>query len=169
MDAAMKMGAACVMTAASAWGGKLLAGAQQRRAEALYEAVCGVRRLSIEMLERRIPLKEALLAAGGLFSAAAGEMEGGAPPGEAWTRAESALTERGAMLDSLEESDRTALRRLFEGLGCGGLQAQRLVLSEAEEELARLHHQAQKRRAEQGKLYASLGALGGLALALLLL
>jgi len=169
MEAAMKMGAACVMTAASAWGGKLLAGAQQRRAEALREAVNGVRRLNIEMLERRMPLKDALLAADGLFSFAAREMEGGAPPGEAWLRAEPALRERGAMLDCAEESDRTALRRLFEGLGGGGLQAQRLVLSEAEEELTRLHQRAQKRREEQGRLYASLGALGGLALALLLL
>ena len=121
------------------------------------------------MLERRLPLKDALSLSGGAFSAAAREMEGGAPPGEAWKKAEQALTERGALLDSLEESDRTALRRLFEGLGSGGLQAQRLVLGEAEEELQRLYMQARRKREEQGKLYASLGALGGLALALMLL
>lgn len=169
MEAAMRMGAACVMTAASAWGGRLLAGAQARRAEALKEAAGGVKRLRIEMLERRMPLREALLAAGGLFSSAAGEMEGGAPPGEAWRRAEKGLTERGGLLDSLEEGDRTALMRLFDGLGSGGLQAQRLVLTEAEEELERLQGQARRKREEQGKLYASLGGLGGLALALLLL
>lgn len=169
MNAAVRVGAACVMTAVSAWGGRLMAGAQSRRAEALKEAVGGVRRLNIEMLERRIPLKEALSLSGGAFSAAAREMEGGAPPGEAWKKAEEALIQRGEMLDSLEESDRTALGRLFEGLGCGGLQAQRLVLSEAEEELERLCGQARKKREEQGKLYGSLGALGGLAAALMLL
>lgn len=147
----------------------MLAGAQARRAEALRETVCGVRRLNIEMLERRMSLKDALERAGGAFLAAAGAMEGGAPPGEAWNRVEKQLTERGGALDCMEEGDRTALRRLFEGLGCGGLQAQRLVLSEAEEELSRLYEQARKKREEQGKLYASLGALGGLALALLLL
>jgi len=49
------------------------------------------------------------------------------------------------------------------------LQAQALVLQEAEEELWRLYEQAVRKRLEQGRLYASLGALGGLALALLLL
>ncbi len=169
MNAMVRMGAACVMTAVSAWGGNLLAGAQTRRAETLKEALSGVRRLKIEMLEKRMPLREALLCSGGAFEAAAGEMEGGAPPGEAWKRAEERLIMRGGLLDSIEECDRTALGRLFDGLGQGGLQAQRLVLSEAEEELERLQLQARKKREEQGKLYGSLGALGGLAFALLLL
>ena len=169
MNAMVRMGAACVMTAVSAWGGNLLAGAQTRRAETLKEALSGVRRLKIEMLEKRMPLREALLCSGGAFEAAAGEMEGGAPPGEAWKRVEERLIMRGELLDSLEECDRTALGRLFDGLGQGGLQAQRLVLSEAEEELERLQLQAKKKREEQGKLYGSLGALGGLAFALLLL
>ena len=147
----------------------MMAGAQARRAEALREAAAGVKRLNIEMLERRMPLCEALSLSGGAFSAAAREMEGGAPPGEAWDRAERALTERGGLLDSLNEGDRTALRRLFGRLGEGGMQAQRLALTEAEEELERLHEQARRKREEQGRLYASLGGLGGLALALMLL
>ena len=146
-----------------------MAGAQGRRAEALHEAVCGVRRLKIEMLERRMPLQEALSLAGGAFEAAAGEMEGGAPPGEAWEQAKKAQTARGAPLDALEESDLTALTGLFGRLGEGGLQTQHLALSEAEEELQRLCDQARRKRDEQGKLYASLGGLGGLALALMLL
>ena len=116
-----------------------------------------------------MPLQDALSLAGGIFVETAGEMEGGAPPGEAWNRAEGRLTERGGMLDCLEECDKTALRRLFDGLGAGGLQTQRLVLTEAEEELERLAAQAQKKREEQGRLYASLGALGGLAMALILM
>jgi hypothetical protein len=128
-----------------------------------------VKRLRIEMIERRMPLRDALSRAGGVFLEAAGEMEGGAPPGEAWIRAEGRLTERGSVLDCIGECDKTAFRRLFDGLGAGGLQTQRLVLSEAEEELERLSEQARKKREEQGKLYASLGALGGLAMALILL
>lgn len=169
MESTVRIGAACVMTAASAWGGRLMAGAQARRAEALSEAVSGVKRLEIEMLERRMPLRDALSLAGGIFLEAAGEMEGGAPPGEAWIRAEGRLTERGSILDCIGECDKTALRRLFDGLGSGGLQTQRLVLSEAEEELERLGRQALKKSEEQGKLYASLGALSGLAMALILL
>lgn len=169
MDSAMRVGAACVMTAASAWGGKMLAGAQARRAETLKEALNGVRRLNVEMLERRMPLREALELCGGAFEAAARRMEGGAPPGEAWSRTAAELHARGGLLDSLQEGDMTALKRLFEGLGSGGVQAQRLVLNEAAEELECLWGQARRKREEQGRLYASLGALGGLALALLLL
>lgn len=169
MDAAVRVGAACVMTAASAWGGKMLAGAQARRAEALRAALNGVKRLEVEMLERRMPLKEALDACGDAFAAAARQMEGGAPPGEAWAATAELLRARGKALDCLEEGDMTALKRLFEALGSGGLQAQRLVLNEAAEELERLWERARRKREEQGRLYASLGALGGLALALLLL
>lgn len=169
MEATIRIGAACVMTAASAWGGRMMACAQARRAETLRELAAGVKRLKIEMLERRLPLHEALSLAGGAFGAAAGEMEGGAPPEEAWRRARERLSQRGALLDSLTGDDCTALGRLFQGLGAGGLQSQRLVLSEAEEEISRLYDQARRKREEQGKLYASLGALGGLALALILL
>ena len=169
MMAAVRAGAACVMTAAGAWGGNLLAGAQKRRADTLAQAYSGVRRLEIEMLEKRMPVREALSACGGLFEETARQMEGGAPPGEAWEAARKKLQARGALLDSLEEGDMTALGRLFSGLGAGGVQAQRLGLNEAAGELERLAGQARKKREEQGKLYASLGALGGLALALLLL
>ena len=169
MDMAVKAGAACVMTAASAWGGKMLAGMQERRADMLRELLGAVRRLNIEMLEKRMPVREAMEACGGLFSQTAGQMEGGAPPGAAFEKAAQALRERGEMLDCLEEGDMAALHRLFAGLGSGGIQAQRLVLNEAAEELERLAGQARRKREEQGKLYTSLGALGGLALSLLLL
>ena len=169
MDMAVRLGAACVMTAASAWGGKMLAGTQARRAETLKEALAGVRKLSVEMLERRKPVREALEACGGALSETARQMEGGAPPGEAFGKAISALRERGNLLDSLEEGDLTALKRLFDGLGGGGLQTQRLVLNEAAEELERLAGQARRKTEEHGKLYGTLGALGGLAAALMLL
>lgn len=169
MVAAVRAGAACVMTAAGAWGGNMLAGAQKRRADALSQAHSGVKRLEIEMLEKRTPVREALAACGGLFEETARRMEGGAPPGEAWTAAVKPLSMRGGLLDSLEEGDLTALGRLFGGLGVGGVQAQRLTLNEAAGELERLAGQARRKREEQGKLYASLGSLGGLALSLLLL
>lgn len=165
----MRLGAACVMTAASAWGGQMLASTQTRRAETLREALTGAKRLSVEMLERRAPVREALSACGGMFAEIAGQMADGAPPGEAYGRALTGLRSRGGRLDCLEEGDLAALRRLFDGLGAGGLQAQRLVLSEAAEELERLVEQALRKRREHGRLYGSLGALTGLAAALMLL
>jgi len=169
MDMAVRLGAACVMTAASAWGGKMLAGTQARRADTLREALNGVRRLGVEMLEKRTPVREALASCGGVYAETARRMEGGAPPGEAYEEAVGAMRDRGGLLDSLEEGDLTALKRLFGGLGAGGLQAQRLVLNEAAEELERLTGQARRKTEEHGKLYTSLGALAGLAAALLLL
>ena len=169
MDIAVRLGAACVMTAASAWGGRMMACTQARRAETLRAVLAGTRRLSVEMLERRTPVREALAACGGAFAETAGQMEGGAPPGEAYEQAIIAMRERGGLLDSLEEGDLAALRRLFSGLGEGGLQAQRLVLNEAAEELERLAGQARRKKEEHGKLYTSLGALAGLAAALMLL
>ncbi len=169
MDVTVRIGAACVMTASGAWGGKMLSGAQARRAKLLQEALTGVRRLNVEMIERRVALREALSACGGLFEAVAREMEGGAPPGEAWRKTSESLGARGEALDSLDPGDMTALNRLFGSLGEGGMQAQRMALIEAAEEIERLMGQARKKQEEQGRLYTSLGALGGLAMALLLL
>ena len=169
MEMMIRIGAACVMTVSGALGGKMLAGAQERRARALHEAGEAVRRLRVEMLERNMPLKEALLTCGGLFSEAAGAMETGSGPGEAYEQAMEKLGVRGGDFDCLTEDDRTALRRLFTGLGSGGAQAQRLLIEDAQEELTRLEKKAVSKREEQGRLYGSLGALSGIALALIML
>ena len=170
MDVTMRIGAACVMTAAGAWIGRMLAGAQMRRTQTLEALGSGVRRLEVEMLERRMPLSEALGACeNGLFCAAAGEMRKGRAPFEAYRRAAERLRKRGGMLDSLEEGDMAALGRLFAHLGMDGMQSQRLLLRDAQEELARLTAQARSKHQEYGKLYTSLGALSGGALALLMM
>ena len=170
VDMTVRIGAACVMTAAGAWGGRMLAGAQMRRTQTLEALRSGVRRLEAEMLERRMPLADALEMSGDrLFEATAEEMRAGEAPFEAYERAAERLRVRGGALDSLEEGDMAALSRLFEHLGDGSVQSQRLLLRDAEEELGRLAIQARNRRQEYGKLYTSLGALGGGALALLLM
>lgn len=169
METMIKIGAACMMTISGAWGGKMLASAQERRVRALREAGEGIRRLQVEMLERRTPLQEALSECGGLFSEAARMMNEGSEPREAYRQAMERLSARGEALDCLIGSDWTALKRLFSRLGEGGAQTQRLLVEDAQEEIRRLEAQAMKKREEQGKLYGSLGALGGIAAALLLL
>ncbi len=169
MEIALKVGAACVMTAACAWGGRLLALTQLRRVRTLEETLSGVRRLSVEMLEHRLPVQAALMACGGVYAETARHMKGGASPQQAYERAREPLRMRGALLDSLEEGDMTALMRLFGGLGAGGVQKQRLLLSETEEELRRLIEQARRRQEQSGRLYTSLSALGGLAMALMMM
>ncbi len=170
MDGTIRLGAACALTVACGWGGRMLAAAQGRRAQALSGLHAGVKRLAAEMLERRLPLQEALSACGEeLFAAVARGLAAGNSPSAACAAAMGALGTRGQALDALDEGDVAALQRLFDRLGEGNVTVQRLLLEEAAEELQRLHGQARRRREEQGKLYASLGALTGLALALMLL
>ena len=119
------------------------------------------------MLEKRLPLREALLQAGHpLFEAAA--REEGAAPGEAMEKAAQALSRRGGPLDCLAREEMAAISRLAGELGQGSAQRQRLLLSETAEELGALLNQADKLAAERRRLYVSLGALGGLALAAML-
>lgn len=169
MDMMIRIGAACVMTVSGAWGGKMLARAQEKRVGTLREAGEGVRRLKVEMLERNMPLREALSRCGGVFSETARRMQDGSGPGQAFEETLEGLRRRGGALDSLTGADEVALRRLFSGLGAGGSQAQRLLMEDAQEELSRLEQQAARKCGEQGRLYGSLGALGGVALALMLM
>ena len=170
MDMTVRIGAACVMAAAGAWSGRLLAGAQVRRTQTLAQMLGGVRRLGVEMLERRRALADALEGcAHALFEQTAAGIRAGGAPDEAYRGAAARLRERGGALDSLNEGDMTALGRLFGHLGEGGLQTQRLVIREAEEELERLCEQSRRRQQEYGRLYTSLGALGGIAAALMML
>lgn len=169
MNIAVKVGAACVMTAASAMGGRLFSLTHMRRARMLREILSGVRHLEIEMLEHRLPVKEALSACGGVFEQTAQEMDKGISPQAAYERCAPGLRRRGCLLDSLQDEDMTALRRLFASLGEGGLHRQRLLLSEASGELEQLFHRASDRQQQTGQLYTSLSALGGLAAALLMM
>lgn len=147
-----------------------MASAQERRAQTLKELLEAVRRLTVEMLERRMPLADALEACGAeLCARTAVQMRMGATPAQAYARSIGAFRERGGRLDSLDEEDMTALKRLFDHLGEGGVQTQRLVLREAEEELERLSERARSRHQEYGRLYTSLGGLAGIAVALMMM
>ena len=169
MNIAVKVGAACVMTAASAMGGRLFALSHVRRGHILREILRGVRRLEIGMIEHRLPIREALKLCGGVFERAAQQMETGLSPQAAYERCVPQLRRRGGLIDSLEEADMTALNRLFASLGEGGIHRQRLLLNETAGELEQLIEQANDRQRQSGKLYTSLSALGGLAAALLMM
>ncbi len=169
MTIALKIGAACVMTAACAWGGRLFSLAQLRRTRMLGEILAGVRRLNVEMLEYRLPLCAALSVCGGIFAETARCMDESTSPRQAYEKAAARLRERGGALDSLQEADMTALGRLFGSLGTGSARQQRLLLGETAEELERLGEQARRRQEQSGRLYTSLSALGGLAAALMMI
>ena len=168
MNAGMKLALAMILTAACAGLGWSAALRQTRRARALTALRRAVIRLKEDMLEKRLPLREAMARSEHpLFTRASGGAEG-IEPDEALREAAHALAARGGALDSLAREDMAALDRLAGGLGRGGADRQRLLLSETEEELSALENAAARLAAERNRLYVSLGALGGLALAVML-
>lgn len=168
MDGGMRLAAALILTAACAGLGWWAALWQARRLQALGALRRAVCRLQEDMLEKRMPLREAMARAGHpLFEAAA--RESGADPGEDLDRAAQALSRRGGPLDCLTREDMAPVKRLASELGRGSAQRQRLLLTETAEELAAMAVQAGRLAAERSRLFISLGALGGLALAALMI
>ena len=167
MDTGMRLAVCALLTAACAGLGWFAALWQLRRVKALEELRRAVLRLQEDMLDKRMPLREAMARSGHpLFEAAARET--GAEPTAALADAAAALARRGGALDSLTREDMASVRRLAGELGKGSAQRQRLLLTETAEELSALHTQADKLAAERNRLYISLGTLGGLALAAML-
>ena len=168
MDTGMRLAVCALLTAACAGLGWFAALWQQRRLKALEDLHRAVMRLQEDMLDKRMPLREAMARSGHpLFEAAAGET--GPEPEAALAKAAETLSRRGGPLDCLAREDMASVRRLAGELGRGSAQRQRLLLTETAEELAALLNQADKLAAERNRLYISLGTLGGLALAALLI
>ncbi len=65
--------------------------------------------------------------------------------------------------------ERDAILRLMHAIGHGSLESRLLALDSTKEELALLHQQSRKRAEKDGKLYQTLGWVGGLCLMLLML
>lgn len=165
----VRMAAALMLSAVCGGIGYSAARVQVRRRRALEEIGRAVDRLEIDMLEKRLPLEEALSGAGHmLFKKAAGycrDME----PDKALRRAAGELSGSMGALDALTEDDMTAVYHLSDELGRHGAQRQRLLLHETREELRRLEAQAARRASERNRLYVSLGALGGLIVSIVLI
>ena len=174
MDFAVQIGlrvaASAALVASGALAGRSMAGSQRRRAEALHQLAGAVDALAHAMLARRLPLGDALSDPGcAAFGQAGRLVSAGHAPEAAWRAAYAGLSARGGPLDALRAEDARALATLFQGLGVGGAQAQRALLDEAGRTLAQLGEAAQKARDEQGRLYTTLGALTGMAAAVMLL
>ena len=147
--------------------GRSLAAACARRGRTLRQAMDALQHLRIEMLERRLPLHAALSHARfDVLRRVGGRMAAGGPAAEAWQTLLPSLTRRGGALDSLTREDISALTTFFDGLGAGTRTAQEALFLSTTRELGRLEAEAAKNGAEKGKLYATLGLLFGLMLAI---
>ncbi len=164
----LRLIAAALLSVACALAGRAVAGACVRRAKALAALAESVKKLRVDMLDKLLPLKEALKNGHPAMRAVA-EAMAGCGAGTAWRRAKETLRERGAALDCLTAPDFEALGELFDGLGESGAAQQRILIASAMESLESLRREADKKAKEESKLYATLGFLAGLSLAILLM
>ena len=164
----LRLIAAARLSVACALAGRAVAGACVRRAKALAALTDSVQKLRVDMLDKLLPLREALMNGHPAMRSVAESMAG-CGAGAAWRRSKDALGERGAALDCLTAPDLEALGALFDGLGESGAAQQRILLASAAESLEALRREADKKAREESKLYATLGFLTGLSLAILLM
>ena len=138
------------------WGWAAARG-QRKAAEEAGEALRAVGALRRAMCERKRGLAQALTGTGYAPFAEAGRAmaEGGMDPAAAWEAVRGDMCPR-------------CLDGLFQELGRGTMEDQRAALDEAEARLREERDRAKKRREETGRLYPALGALSGLAAAILL-
>ena len=146
--------------------GRSLGAVPARRARVLREAMDALQILRVRMLERLLPLHTALAQSRFEAFRRTGErMAAGEDANGAWRALLPALARRGGPLDCLSREDLAALTALFDGLGMGARAEQEGLLSGTARELGRLEAEAAKYGAEKARLYATLGLLFGLMLA----
>ncbi|MBR1820314.1 MAG: stage III sporulation protein AB [Clostridia bacterium] len=154
----------------SALCGKSLADGVRRRANSLRALAEGLRRLRIHMTSMFEPVQNALDHADcPLMAMVAEGMRGGLSAKAAWEEIEKKAARRGGPIDSLTEADRKVLARLFAGLGQSGREEQDLLLGSALQAIESLREGAQEKVGEADRLYATLGLLIGLMLALIVI
>ncbi|MDO4548327.1 MAG: stage III sporulation protein AB [Clostridia bacterium] len=166
----VRLVAGVMLTFAGACAGRAMADVRKKRVRQLKDICRALERLQIAMIERRMPLEQALTAAGCEgFAAVSSLIKSERSVYDAWKKAQQTLRAKGAALSMLEGEDILALDNMFSALGLTGLSEQRLLLSDTGEALRALYDSARKKADEQARLYSTLGMLTGLAVAILLI
>ena len=165
------MTAAIALVVAGGVLGRALASAQRRRAAALAAFSPALMALKHAMLTRKLPLAEALAATAHFALIAMATRMRETPsldPGACWREVYERLGARGEAFDCLGREEVGAIQDLFDSLVAHSAGEVALRLDDAAHSLTEITERAKKARDEKGKLYTSLGALGGMALAILL-
>ena len=162
----MKLILACIIASAGMLIGRAYAGGGARRAKLLSGMMDALQILRISMLDRLVPLKNALAESASPVFRCVGEEMDRLDAADAWTLVRMRQTGRGGLIDSLTEEDLCALDALFAGLGVSGRAQQEALISNAIRTLGRLEAEARKNGAEKARLCTTLGLLSGIALAI---
>lgn len=160
---------ACVMIVGCTLCGSAFAAVYQRRKSCCCEILEALRFLKINMVEQLKTVGDALGESEmSLFKSVAQEMTGVCDVADAWQKIRNLETRRGCFADCLTERELRPLDRLFRRIGVSGKEEQELCISGCIAEYELLSEAADKKAERSGKLYASLGSLIGLTLAVLL-
>ena len=166
----LRVGLAACIVVGSALIGKSFTGAAHRRVRALRNVTEGVKKLRIRVVNMSEPLRNALDQSDcPLLSRVGGQMRQGLSAGEAWLSLKSADRAVGGPTDALCTSDVQVLDELFERLGQSGREAQEILLTGAIRSLEGLCDAARCKAGEADRLYAVLGLLIGLMIALIVI
>ena len=166
----MRVMLACVVVVGATLCGKALSDAARRRAAALKTLLEDVRQLRVRMVSLFEPVADSLdRCETPLMRAMAGEMRGGSDAAGAWRKVQRGRGPGAGQAGALSPGDRRALERLFDRLGESGRESQDALLAGAAEELGRLAEAASEQARAAERLYATLGLLVGLLLALIVI
>lgn len=161
----LKLALAAVVILCCALAGRAVAAGSLRRSRALRQIMDGLQLLRIHMLDRSLPLPLALgQVQEPLMQAMAGAVEG-KTCAAAWQETQARLCKKGAALDCLTGGDCLVMQNFFSTLGRGGREEQKRLFETALRELGRLEEEATLQGQRQNRLYTSLGALAGAAVA----
>ena len=163
----LKLALAVLAVSGCALLGRACAAPLYRRAALLGELRDALALLRIRMLDAARPLPEALEDCGAPLLRRLGAGLADGDPGVSWQALRRRESVRGGLLDSLLPADLETLDAFFAGLGATDNRGQACLIEEAEGALKAREAEARQRCGEKGRLYTTLGLLGGLALALL--
>ena len=166
----IKLGLSALLTAACAFSGRAFCLKLQRRAALLSELFTVLRPLRIAMLERLMPLPDALRETEHIsWIAIANSINDGMGVRSAWQQYRDEQLQPGHALDCLTDADLRLLDLFFDQLGQSGLIEQAVLMDIAETGMKRQLDEAQAQFHEQSKLYSNLGLLLGLGISICLM
>lgn len=167
----IKIMAGCLLSICGLLAGRALSSSTARRVKELNALRDALSPLESKMLGELLPLSDALRAMRHETLTHVADLMEQKPLSvkEAWAEASDKAFSRSGTLDCLTKEDRAQLDSFFSELGMSGRAEQKALIERTRDALKILHDDALVRAKETGKLYSTLGALAGMALAIALL
>ncbi len=168
---ALKLLAAALVTFCAAFAGRAFAASHMRAADALGMLMDDLQLLRSMTLERLLPMHSALAEMRFKPLRLAGEhmRRSSISAYDAWALVCDSERKRGGSLEYMTDDDASEVSKLFQALGSLSRRDHEAQYSQALSRLGKCEEAARQRGREKLRLYASLGALAGLAVSVMLI